>query len=92
MKKQTKKKMGAIGKYVGWWIATLVVGFLCWVFLYSYGACDGCEPRVYYLIGLFAGVTGTVCYFMLFSLLTPVAKWIWGKIRKKPKGFLKLIK
>lgn len=92
MKKQTKEKTKAIGKYVTWWVATLFVGFICWVCVYAYGVCDGCEPRTYYGLGLFAGVMGTTAYFMAFSVLVPIAKWIWGKIRKKPKSFLRLIK
>lgn len=92
MKKKTKEKTKAIGKYVVWWVAALFVGFPCWILIYSFSLCDGCEPRTYYLIGLFAGITGTTAYFMVFSLLTPVAKWIWGKIKHKPKSFIKLIK
>ena len=92
MRKQTKEKTKAIGKYIAWWVATLFIGFICWVLAYSYNVCEGCEPRTFYLIGLFAGMTGTACYFMVFSLLTPVAKWIWGKIKRKPKSFLRLIK
>jgi uncharacterized membrane protein len=92
IKKRTKEKTKAIGKYVAWWVATLFVGFICGVLVFAYSVCEGCEPRTFYLIGLWAGITGTTAYFMLFSVLTPVAKWVWGKIRHNPKSFIKLIK
>jgi len=93
MKKTTKRKAIAIAKYSGMWVATIGVGFLCWVCLYFYTIpCDLCEPRTYYVMGLLAGIAGTICYFMVFSLLTPVVRWVWGKIRCKPQSFIKLIK
>jgi hypothetical protein len=92
MKKQTKEKTKAIGKYVAWWVGTIFVGFICWACVYTYGVCDGCGPRTFYLIGLFTGMTGTTAYFMLLSVLAPIAKWVWGKIRHNPKNFIKLIK
>ena len=93
MKKRTKEKAKAIVKYSVMWVVTIAVGFLCWICLYFYTIpCDICEPRTYFVMGLLAGVTGTACYFMIFSLLTPVVKWVWGKIRHKPQSFIKLMK
>ena len=92
MKKKTKGKMSAIGKYVGMWVATLAVGFICWACAYAYSLIGISVPKALFGIGLFCGITGTATYFMAFSLLTPVAKWVWGRIRRNPKSFIKLIK
>ncbi len=92
MKRKTKEKLSAIGKYAGMWVATLVVGLLCWACTYVYLLIGLNVPKALFPLGLFTGITGTAAYFMAFSLLTPVAKWIWGKIKHNPKSFIKLIK
>ena len=92
MKKATKEKAKILAKYVVMWIATVAIGFISWVFLYTGTVCGICEPKTFFWLGVFGGVTGTACYFMLFSLLTPVAKWVWGKVKHNPKDFIKLIR
>lgn len=92
MRKETKEKVKTLVKYTVMWVATVATGFISWFFLYAGTVCIICEPRTFLWLGIFGGVTGTACYFMVFSLLTPVAKWVWGKIRRNPKNFIGLIK
>jgi hypothetical protein len=92
MKKTTKKKAFILAKYSGMWAFTLFLGFVTFVFVYSRNVCLDCVREAYFFLGVFAGIFGAACYFMLCALLTPIGKWIWGKIRHKPQSFIKLIK
>jgi len=93
MRKKTKEKIKALSKYIVGWIAALFMVFVCvaMVFAYIY-PCPLCLARTYYVFGLLAGVTGTTAYFMLYSLFTPIVKWIWWRVKRKPQGFIELIK
>lgn len=92
MKKKTKTKVATLVKYSCAWVITIGGGFACYLFIYMFKVAGHYwTQEISFWFGFLGGILGTLCYFMVWSLLTPVVKWIWGKIRHSPKGFVKLV-
>lgn len=92
MKKKTKQKTITLVKYSCAWLATIGVGFACWLIILMFDTTGYLlSKQVSFWFGFLGGILGTLCYFMAWSLLTPIVQWIWSRIKRKPQGFIKLV-
>lgn len=92
MKKRTKTKVATLVKYSCAWLATIGIGFACWLIIAMFNQIEYLySKQVSFWFGFLGGILGTLCYFMAWSMLTPVVKWAWGKIRHNQKDFIELV-
>ena len=78
-----------IGRYYSIWVGTIMLGFITYTAAY---APFGDSLKGEYVRGLMVGMFGSITYFLVWGLLSPVVKWLWGKISHKEVTWLEVIR
>jgi len=94
--KEERTKKAKLWRYSSIWSLLLISGVICWFLAYAFSIDIAREeptllPTATFAIGLVCGFTGLVCYFGLIEVLSPIAKWLWGKLGHNPRSFLELL-
>ena len=96
MNKKKSKKIKLLGQYFVWWFVALVFGGLAWLLFYGFWLhpLAGIEMKTsgFFSMGFLSGICAAMCYSLVWQLMTPIVKWVKGKVRHQPKGFLELWK
>jgi hypothetical protein len=93
-KKSRPEKRTLLGVWAIYWFIVLVMGFFAWFLCYVFylHPVERIEPpEAFFMLGIVAGVCAMACLNTLVWVLTPVAKWAWGRIRHRPSSFLGLL-
>ncbi len=81
------KKLQLWGRYIGYWVATIMLGIGSWGIGQQAGVSVEWNHKAVVVVSMVSGILGTLCYFMLWTLFTPIVKWCWGRIRHNSRTF-----
>lgn len=96
MKKVDNGK-SSLTSYAMNWISVILTGLLTfgsWYLYHKSYIVDANNNIINnaWCLGLSLGLFGMLCFLTLYAQLTPVARWIWLKIKRNPKPFSELIR
>lgn len=84
-----KKKLW--GRYITYWALVIAMILMGIAICYGVGREPPTTTRAVFLVGIFTGLLFANAYYMAWSLLTPIVKYLWNRGKHKQYSFIEAL-